>query len=394
MHSLKTGLFFTLLLLSGNLFSQDDPYEILQNASLTLNKKKSVGYKAVLAFKSFDGDTLLRKAYVHIERHPEDTIFGARLFLKFEGGLTEIYDLQNIYQLQPKEQKGTRYNGKMDWAITGNTQARVIWNDFIEPQNIRSRLDTVNKIKLLGDTVINKTRCWRISIRYPDEGDEWTDQKRIMCISKKDYVPLFSSFQIKYQGNYQYDALTIASPEFDKQSAKDIANRILKEYKIEDYKEPTSEEQAEMYRLLDTNALAPLLKGKIYGSAEALTEIDYKGKVVMLDFWYMACGWCIKSFPYIDKLHEKFGGRLIIYGVNSFDNNEKSIAKMPRFLEFNPMKYQTVLVDKAFVDACKVHVWPTFYLIADGKIKYAQAGAIVDEVTLKKWEDEIEKLIK
>ncbi|HLP14249.1 MAG TPA: TlpA disulfide reductase family protein [Flavobacteriales bacterium] len=392
------NIFVLLLIVAQSclLHAQDDPHEVLQNAYATLNKKKSVGYKATLRMKMFDNaDTLERKAWVHIERNTTDTMFGARLFLNFTGGNTQIYDLQNIYQLSPKEQKGTRYPAKLDWAINGNVNARVVWSDFIEPQNILNRLDTANKIKLLGDTLIHKTKCWKIAIRYPDEDDEWTDQKRIMCISKKDYVPVFTSFQIKYQGNYQYDALTITAVEFDKQKATDLAERVLKNYTIEDYKEPTPEEQAEMYRLLDTNTLAPVLKGKIYGSAEAITEIDYTGKIVMLDFWYMACGWCIKSFPYIEKLREKYGDKLTVYGVNSFDNSEKGIAKMPQFLEFNPMKYQTVMVNKDFIDACKVKAWPTFYLIGpDGKVKYAHAGAIVDDKSMGEWEREIEKLMK
>jgi cytochrome c biogenesis protein CcmG, thiol:disulfide interchange protein DsbE len=141
--------------------------------------------------------------------------------------------------------------------------------------------------------------------------------------------------------------------------------------------------------------MAPVLKGEIYGSIEKNTEINYMGKVTMLDFWYMACGWCIKSFPYVEKLHEKYGDKLQIYGVNSFDNNDKAKAKIPKFLEFNPMKYPTVLVDKAFVEACKVKAWPTFYLIGpDGKVRFAQAGAIVNEETMAVWEKEIEKLLK
>ncbi|HYG51009.1 MAG TPA: hypothetical protein VD905_08895, partial [Flavobacteriales bacterium] len=256
-----------LILIPAISFSQDDPRDILQNSYNILNKKKSVAYKATLRVKFFSGtDTSTHKAYVCLERQPADSIFGARVFLKFGNDWNKIYDLKNVYVLEIKTKKGMRYEPKHNWAIEGNINAGVIWRDFIHPDNILFRLDTANRLKLAGDTLINKTMCWKITINYPDE-DEYSDQKRIMCVSKKEYVCLFTSFQTKFQGNYEYNALSLSSVEFDKQNVKEISERIVKEYKVEPYREPTPEEQAEMYRLLDTTSMAPVLKGKIYGSA-------------------------------------------------------------------------------------------------------------------------------
>ena len=44
----------------------------------------------------------------------------------------------------------------------------------------------------------------------------------------------------------------------------------------------------------------------------------YRGKVVVLDFWYRGCGWCIKAMPQLNTLAEQFQGRPVaVLGMNT-----------------------------------------------------------------------------
>ena len=36
---------------------------------------------------------------------------------------------------------------------------------------------------------------------------------------------------------------------------------------------------------------------------------DLRGQVVVLDFWYRGCGWCIKAMPQMNQLAEDFAGQ-------------------------------------------------------------------------------------
>jgi thiol-disulfide isomerase/thioredoxin len=45
---------------------------------------------------------------------------------------------------------------------------------------------------------------------------------------------------------------------------------------------------------------------------------DYRGKVVLIDFWATWCPWCIKSFPAMRDLHEEYGPKgFAIVGVTT-----------------------------------------------------------------------------
>jgi peroxiredoxin len=66
---------------------------------------------------------------------------------------------------------------------------------------------------------------------------------------------------------------------------------------------------------------------------------DLKGKVVVLDFWYRGCGWCIKAMPQMNALAEDFKGKPVaIFGMNTDPREEDA-----RFvIEKMALKYPTL----------------------------------------------------
>jgi thiol-disulfide isomerase/thioredoxin len=45
---------------------------------------------------------------------------------------------------------------------------------------------------------------------------------------------------------------------------------------------------------------------------------DYRGQVVVLDFWFGSCGWCIKSYPQIKRIARKYKDRgVVVLGMNT-----------------------------------------------------------------------------
>jgi peroxiredoxin len=66
---------------------------------------------------------------------------------------------------------------------------------------------------------------------------------------------------------------------------------------------------------------------------------DLRGQVVVLDFWYRGCGWCVKAMPQMNQLAEDFAGKPVaIFGMNT-DRNE---ADAKFVIEKMALKYPTL----------------------------------------------------
>ncbi len=97
---------------------------------------------------------------------------------------------------------------------------------------------------------------------------------------------------------------------------------------------------------------------------------DYKGKVVLLDFWYPACGPCMGAMPFMEELYQKYkDSGLVFLGINGFE--EQASLVMPLVKShgwgFLPLKGS----HKFCEDVYKVQGFPKTFLIgADGRVYF------------------------
>jgi thiol-disulfide isomerase/thioredoxin len=70
---------------------------------------------------------------------------------------------------------------------------------------------------------------------------------------------------------------------------------------------------------------------------------DFKGRLVILDFWATWCSSCIHSFPDLDSLQKKFAGQLqiiLVNAKNTGDDEKKATAFFEKRRMDNGSKYQ------------------------------------------------------
>ncbi|MBI2580351.1 redoxin domain-containing protein [Candidatus Woesearchaeota archaeon] len=113
-------------------------------------------------------------------------------------------------------------------------------------------------------------------------------------------------------------------------------------------------------------------------NSEPLKLADLKGKVVLVDFWTYTCINCIRTLPYLNMWHEKYGGKgLVIIGVHSpeFDF-EKELSNVQKAVAKYGIKYAVALDNEHETwRAFKNNYWPHKYLIdIDGKVRYDHIG--------------------
>ena len=103
------------------------------------------------------------------------------------------------------------------------------------------------------------------------------------------------------------------------------------------------------------------------------TLAQYKGKVVVLNFWATWCEPCRAEMPSMQKLAEKFGtDKLVVLGVN-YQEGEPRIR---RFLTQNPVGF-TILMDREGVATKSwiTRVFPTTVIIGpDGRPRHLVVG--------------------
>jgi thiol-disulfide isomerase/thioredoxin len=86
---------------------------------------------------------------------------------------------------------------------------------------------------------------------------------------------------------------------------------------------------------------------------------DLRGQVVVLDFWYRGCGWCIKAMPQMNQLAEDFAGKpVVIFGMNT--DRDEADAKF--VIEKMALKYPT-LKGEGLPEKFGVQGFPTLIVI-------------------------------
>jgi cytochrome c-type biogenesis protein len=105
------------------------------------------------------------------------------------------------------------------------------------------------------------------------------------------------------------------------------------------------------------------------GRIHSLSE--YRGKVVVLDFWATWCGPCAEIMPRMQKLHEKYQDKeVVVLGLNSWEKKDPvELMKKRRY------SYRLLLKAEDIAESYKVTTLPTVYVIGDdGKIIYCHEG--------------------
>ena len=64
---------------------------------------------------------------------------------------------------------------------------------------------------------------------------------------------------------------------------------------------------------------------------------DYKGKVIVLDFWATYCPPCLEEIPHLNELKNKYGGNLQIVGLHVGGDEDK--PEVPKFVERLKINY-------------------------------------------------------
>jgi len=205
-------------------------------------------------------------------------------------------------------------------------------------------------------------------------GRYWINKKSMLPLRRKMYG---ESMQNGRQAIDIYD-FTISIDQVDQDY--EVASNF--------FDNTTVMEQVSEHKNLETGTIAPAFTVTNLNTNKIVTLNDLKGKVVLLDFWYLSCMPCKILTPKIQKLYEKFSGKdVVVIGINPIDNSSNNIkAFLAKKMITFPQYYKAGNLAKAY----KLYAYPTTMVIGkDGKIKLLEIG-LSDDIE-KRLEEMIEK---
>jgi len=124
---------------------------------------------------------------------------------------------------------------------------------------------------------------------------------------------------------------------------------------------------------------------------EMLTLNDFKGDMVLIDFFYASCPPCIEVLPSLNGLHKKYKDKgLHVIGISRNDTQKT----LESFIDRHGIYYTLLLGNQDVDSAYNISYVPTTYLIdKEGKILFQHIGKY-DPSTLEKLDNIIGQNVK
>jgi thiol-disulfide isomerase/thioredoxin len=171
-------------------------------------------------------------------------------------------------------------------------------------------------------------------------------------------VKEFDTLLAKYADDKSEDVARIAfmRASFIAQIMEDIPEAITSMKKIQTNfpgtEVATAAEQFLEY-LEDQSLLANLVGNPApeldftWSTSESLTKLsDFRGKVVVLDFWATWCGPCVRSFPMVKELTDHYADSPVeVIGVTSLQGNIHGLGASPIDTKGDPDKEYSLMTD-------------------------------------------------
>ena len=365
--------------------------DIIAGIAKEMDSHQSVHYKVTREYYySNQPDTTVTQYEVWAVHDKEDTLRNAYVWVdNYYRPYNMIYDRGNFYLAIPPKKTTILYSAYDEDFISPTD-----WIDvFLDPNYLNEQ--TLSNEVLISNVEYQGEACSKIEIKFPE--DEHGDQKSYTYIvSKKQFVPLLAKMESKNKERVYVNELTFSDFEFDKVNLgvlKERQKNVLSENPVKP--EGSDSEVARIERMLHIGDDAPLFEGNYYGTGEVFNLENHIGKsVIVVDFWYTHCPPCVKAMPALSEFYTQNKDKgLKIFGLNSVDNQARSLDNLDHFLAKRQLSYDVIMTQPAVDINYKISGYPTMYVVdKEGKVSFVEIG--YDEEKFEVFKEHVEKLLE
>lgn len=114
------------------------------------------------------------------------------------------------------------------------------------------------------------------------------------------------------------------------------------------------------------------------GETITLSEILKEKKMVMLNFWYTNCSWCLTEFPIMNEVYSEYKEDIEIIALDPYPNEDNAVVKA--FQEQNRLDFIMASCPASWANTFGITGYPTSVFIDRyGTICLVEAGAITSK---------------
>ena len=233
------------------------------------------------------------QGWVSLTADTADRIFGFRFFAAPEDGRSaSIYDGQYSFIIDHEKKEFTKYSQpEMLDAIMGYPGGQLIWKDLM-------RIDTSTAT---GFRVHEDDQYYYLRILLPDiTRYDVIKRSKELTISKKTFLPVAVRQHQETLGKVQDLYYSVSRIQVNEEG---IAYDFSQERYPAGYKPEEDAPNKQLLALQGKKLPAFSLTGF---DGSPLSSDDFKGKLILLDFWEVWCGPCVASMPRVKELYEKY----------------------------------------------------------------------------------------
>ena len=113
----------------------------------------------------------------------------------------------------------------------------------------------------------------------------------------------------------------------------------------------------------------------VEGHELRLSEILEEKKLVVLNFWFADCPWCVKEFPVLELAYSRYKEDVEVLALTPYDSKDAASA----FAKGHGLSFPVATCYESFARDFGVNGYPTSVFIdREGRISLIHAGAITN----------------